>query len=354
MSALDRIRPEIRGMTAYHVQDARGLIKLDAMENPWPMPSALQGQVAKQLQEAPYHRYPDPDAGALKRALRQSFKLSDALGLLLGNGSDEIIQLLALATARPDAILLSIEPSFVMFQVLAKTCGLHYHGVPLNPDFSLPREALLSAIQSLRPALIMIANPNNPTGNVFDAETLKAVIEAAPGIVVIDEAYFPFTDVSALPWLHHAPGLLVMRTLSKLGLAGVRLGILMGAPELIHEIDKIRLPYNIPVASQVIAEVALAEGVSLATQTTLLRAERERLFLRYQEMPGVTVFPSEANFLLLRVNSPDAVFDGLKQRGILIKNLSRAHALLAGCLRVTVGTPEENDCCVEAFRASLS
>jgi histidinol-phosphate aminotransferase len=353
MSAIDKIRADIRAMSAYSVQDAAGLVKLDAMENPWPLPSALQARVAEELKGAAFNRYPDPHGIRLKEALRRAFSIHAEAEILLGNGSDEIIAMLCQAVAAPGAILLSIEPSFVMFQVLAKTCGLGYRGVTLNADFSLPLERMLEAIRETSPALIFVANPNNPTGNVFPKSDLQAIIEAAPGLVVIDEAYFPFTDANSLSLISAYPQLLVMRTLSKLGLAGVRLGFLVGQAPLIHEIDKIRLPYNVPVASQIIARAVLDEGVSLVTQTTLLRRERERLLARYSALAGLHVFPSEANFLLLRVSEPEVVFDGLKQRGILIKNLSRAHALLSGCLRVTVGTPEENDRCFDAISALL-
>jgi histidinol-phosphate aminotransferase len=352
MSALDLIRPEIRALSAYHVQHAEGFIKLDAMENPWPLPLALQERLGEQLAKAAYNRYPEANPLALKALMAKAFGVPEGAALLLGNGSDELIQIMAQAVAKPGAALLSVEPAFVMFRVLANACGLEYIGVPLQDNFSIDLEAMLKQIREHQPALIFLAIPNNPTGNTFAPESVQAILKEAKGIVVIDEAYFPFCDGSYLSYLHHYPNMVVMRTVSKLGLAGIRLGFLAGAPELLAELEKLRLPYNVSVATQVIAETVLQEQQALNDQTLKLRQERERLFAALREMVGVHPFESEANFILLRVTDAQAVFDGIKRHGILIKNLSSAHALLRGCLRVTVGTPEENDRFLDALKAS--
>jgi len=353
MSALNLIRPEIRALSAYHVQPAEGFIKLDAMENPWPLTPALQQRLGERLARAAYNRYPDANPQALKTLISKVFAVPEGAELLLGNGSDELIQILAQALARPGAALLSVEPAFVMFRVLANACGLEYIGVPLQEDFSVDLQAMLAVIRARQPALIFLAIPNNPTGNAFAPEAIQAILKEATGIVVIDEAYFPFRDGSYLSFLPNFPNMLVMRTVSKLGLAGIRLGFLAGAPELLRELEKLRLPYNISVATQVIAQTVLEEGHALNDQTQQLRQERVRVFTALRDIQGVHPFESEANFILLRVLDAQGVFDALKRHGILIKNLSNAHALLRGCLRVTVGTPEQNDRFLDALKASV-
>jgi len=277
----------------------------------------------------------------------------DGMDLLLGNGSDELIQILALAVNRPRAVLMSVEPSFVMFRLVATYAGIRYVGVPLAPDFSLDTQRLLAAVREHRPALTFIAYPNNPTGNLFDADAIHALIEASPGLVVVDEAYHAFAGKSFLPELARYPNLVIMRTLSKLGLAGLRLGLLIGPPEWLSELDKLRLPYNVNVLTQRIAARVLERPDVLDEQAAAIRAERGRLITALQSMPDARAFPSDANFVLFRVPRADAVFTDLKARGILIKNVSGFHPSLTDCLRVTVGTPQENDQFLGALRHSL-
>jgi len=347
------VRPEIRALSAYHVPDASGLIKLDAMENPYAWPDALRSEWAELARTLDVNRYPHPQAPALKEQLRVAMGVPEGAELLLGNGSDEIIQMIALALAGPERTVLTVEPGFVMYRMIAVFAGMRYCGVPLRAaDFALDLPALREAIERYRPAVVFIAQPNNPTGNRFDEAALVEVIEAAPGLVVIDEAYAPFTDASLLPRLGEWPNLLVMRTVSKMGLAGLRLGYLAGPAEWLNELDKVRLPYNINVLTQRAAELALRHKPVLDAQTGAIRAERGRLHAVLAAIDGVTPFPSEANFILLRVPHGRArvVFEGLRARGILIKSLDGAHPLLADCLRVTVGTPEENAAFLAALR----
>lgn len=348
------IRPEILALSAYPVADAAGMVKLDAMENPYRLPEGLRGELGAALGEAAVNRYPDPRAPDLKARLRSAFAIPDELGILLGNGSDEIIQILAMALARPDAVLLSVEPSFVMYRMIAGFSGMRYVGVPLKDDFSLDEDALLGAIETHRPALVFLAYPNNPTGNAFDRSTIERVIRATPGVVVVDEAYHAFAGgLSFLGDLGRYENLLLMRTVSKLGLAGLRLGYLVGAPRWLDEFDKLRLPYNINVLTQIAAEMALSQMDTLEAQAARIVAERARLATALTNLPGVKVFPSQANFLLFRTADAAKVFSGLKSRGVLIKNLNGAHPLLANCLRVTVGAPEENEAFFTALRAEL-
>jgi histidinol-phosphate aminotransferase len=349
----DVIREEIRALKAYPVPDATGMVKLDAMENPYPLPPDLCGRIARLVEQAALNRYPDPSAPALKARLRRAFGVPDGMELLLGNGSDELIQTLALAVRKPGAAVLGVEPSFVMFRMIATLAGAPYVGVDLRDDYSLDIEKFLGEVERHRPGLIFIAYPNNPTGNLFDAALIEKVIEAAPGLVVIDEAYHGFAGRSFLPELSRHPNLLVMRTLSKLGLAGLRLGVLMGAERWIRQLDKVRLPYNVNTLTQLIAAVVLEYGTVLTDQASAIKLERSRLVRELQRVPGVTAYPSDANFILFRVSHAERVFDGLKRRGVLIKSLHGSHRLLADCLRVTVGTPDENTAFLTALTQTL-
>lgn len=350
------LRPEVLALSAYHVPEARGLVKLDAMENPYGWPPEWVADWLDALRHTPLNRYPDPGAADLKTRLRTAFALSADTGLLLGNGSDELIQLLILAVAGCGRPLLAPEPTFVMYRLIAAFTGMDYIGVPLREsDFSLDLDAMLAAIARHRPALIFLADPNNPTGNRFDPAAVRAIIEAAPGLVVVDEAYFPFTDHSVLPERAQFDSLLVLRTLSKMGLAGLRLGFLLGALRWREQFEKQRLPYNIHVLTQISAAFALDHVALLTDQARRIRADRERLAAALASLPGVTVFPSATNFLLLRVAAGDAdcLFNSLHKAGVLIKNLHRSGESLRDCLRVTVGTPEENQAFLTALRAAL-
>jgi histidinol-phosphate aminotransferase len=339
------VRPEIRAINAYHVPDAKGLIKLDAMENPYTWPQALKEGWLKELAAIDVNRYPHPEAPALKERLRQSMSLADDARLLLGNGSDELIQMLAMTVGGPGRTILSVEPGFVMYRMISLFTNSDYVGVPLRrEDFGLDMEALLEAIADHQPSLIFLAYPNNPTGNLFDEDEIRRIIEAAPGIVVVDEAYAPFTDASFIPRIREYPNLLVMRTVSKMGLAGLRLGMLMGSGEWLEQIDKTRLPYNINVLTQASAEFALRNQSVLDEQTRAIRQSREEMFQQLAAMEGITAYPSQANFILLRFaeGQASAIHAALREQGILVKNLHGSHPALEECLRITIGTEEEN------------
>lgn len=337
------IRQEILTLQAYPVPDSTGMIKLDAMENPYALPQPLREEIARLVADTPLNRYPDAVAHALKASIREVVNLPPAMQILLGNGSDEIIQLLALAVAKPDAVLMSVEPSFVMYKMIATCTGMQYVGVPLNADFSLNLAAVLDAIKRHRPVLIFLAYPNNPSGNLFDAAAIEKIITAAPGLVVVDEAYYAFTRASFIPMLVRYPNLLVMRTFSKLGMAGLRLGFLVGSTAWLAQLEKLRLPYNVGVLTQQVALKLLQHHSVLLQQAEQIKMDRTLLQQRLQSIKNVQPFTSEANFILFRIPHASKICEGLKQRGVLIKNLSAGHPLLANCLRVTVGTPPENE-----------
>ncbi len=348
------IRDEIRALSGYHVPDPAGMVKLDAMENPYRLPQELRGAIAARVISAALNRYPDSGARELKARLRATMRIPPDMELVLGNGSDELIQMLALAVAKPATVMLGLEPSFVMFHMIASFVGMRYVGVPLTTDFTIGAAKTIAAIEQHRPALVFIAYPNNPTGNLFDADVMERIINAAPGIVVVDEAYHAFAGRSFLPRLAEFPNLLVMRTISKLGLAGLRLGLLAGPGAWLRHVDKVRLPYNVNVLTQLVAAEVLQHEDVLAAQAAAIRNERTRLLTELRRIPGVEAYASDANFILFRVATADQVFSGLKQRGVLIKNLNGTHPLLADCLRVTVGTPDENSQFLSALAATLN
>lgn len=354
---LDTFRADVRAMHAYVVQDAKGFIKLDAMENPFTLPPALQAELGQRLGAVALNRYPGTRLNDLHAALRTYARVPQGMGLVLGNGSDELISLLSVACAKPGAVSLAPLPGFVMYEAFARQVGMDFVGVPLTPDFELDLPAMLAAIAQHRPALTYIAYPNNPTANLWDANAIEQIVQAVAangqGLVIIDEAYQPFASDSYLGKLAAHPHVLLMRTLSKFGLAGVRLGYMMGRADLIEQVEKVRPPYNISVLNVEAALFALAHAGEFAAQAEVIKSERERLMAALATMPGARAYPSQANMILVRVNDAAQVFEALKARGILIKNVAGLHRLLANCVRLTVGLPAENDAMIAALAEVL-
>lgn len=360
-TALSRIRADVRAMHAYTVQAADGLLKMDAMENPFGLPPALQAALGQRLGALALNRYPGPRTEVLRDALARHAGMPEGCALMLGNGSDELISLVALACARPGAQVLAPLPGFVMYGMSAQLQGLGFTGVALTPDFELDAVAMEAAIAQHRPAITYIAYPNNPTATLWDDAAVLRTIDAAGaqgGIVVIDEAYQPFASRTWLDRMRAEPArhghVLLMRTLSKFGLAGARLGYLMGPAALVHEIDKVRPPYNVSVLNSEAALFALEHADVFAAQAAELRAGRDLLVAQLRALPGVLkVWDSEANMVLLRVPDAARTFEGMKNRKVLVKNVSTMHPLLAGCLRLTVGSAADNAQMLAALQASL-
>lgn len=348
-------RKEILALSAYKVAEAKNLIKLDAMENPYTWPEQVKEDWLQLIKECPINRYPDPEAKALLATLRQTNKISAQSGVLLGNGSDEIIQLLLMAVPEQSCVL-APSPSFVMYQQVALSLGLNYQSTPLLADsFELDLPAMLKTIEQTKPALIFLAYPNNPTGNLFSAEAIMSIIEHAPGLVIVDEAYAPFANASFIETLTDKPNLLVMRTVSKLGLAGLRLGFIVGDAAVIEQLNKIRLPYNINSLTQVTAEFALKNQALFDQQTQQICLDRAIILAQLNQLPHLTAYQSAANFILFRTGENQAarVFEALKAQGILIKNMSPQGGILTDCLRVTIGQPEENKAFIEALTSIM-
>lgn len=350
------IRPEIKALSAYHVPDPGEMIKLDAMENPYQWPDKLVDEWLDVIRDVELNRYPDPGARVLKKHLRESMDVPDGAEILLGNGSDELIQMIMMAMSGKDRVVLSVEPGFVMYKMIAIFMGMPYVAISLKEDFSIDETAFLAAIKKHQPAVIFLAYPNNPTSNLFDENVIRNIIDEAPGVIVVDEAYHAFADKSFMPMLKEYDNLLVMRTVSKMGLAGLRLGLLAGKAEWLNEFDKVRLPYNINILTQASAEFAIKNRLVLDQQTNQICVDRELLFNELSQIKNITVYPSQANFILVRVQQgqADNIFNKLKEEGILIKNLSPAGGLLADCLRITVGTAEENKNFLDLFKKALS
>ncbi|MBP7116491.1 MAG: histidinol-phosphate transaminase [Polaromonas sp.] len=355
-----RIRQDIVSMHAYAIQDSKGLIKLDAMENPHRLSAQLQQQLGERLGKLALNRYPDGRVNDLRAALASYADMPAGYDIMLGNGSDELISLLALACDVPGASILAPLPGFVMYAMSAQLQGLKFVGVDLTAEFELDVPAMLDAIAEHKPAITYLAYPNNPSANLWDESAMAQIIAAAGangGLVVLDEAYQPFSSKTYLDTIRAKPDshqhVLLMRTLSKFGLAGVRMGYMLGPKALIAEIDKVRPPYNISVLNYECALFALEHTDVFARQAKELVAERAMLFQAFAKMPQVKAFKSEANMILLRVPDAQITFDGLKARGVLVKNISKMHPLLANCVRLTIGTAEENAILLDALQSSL-
>ena len=347
----DIIRSDILAMTSYPVPDSTGLIKLDAMENPYPLPADLAQRLGAHLADVALNRYPAPRPGHLIAKLKRAMNVPDACDLLLGNGSDELISILSVACSKPGAKVVAPVPGFVMYQMSAAFAHLDFIGVPLNADFTLDADALIAAIEEHAPALVYLAYPNNPTGTLYDDADIERVIAAAKkSLVVIDEAYQPFAEKTWMARAAEFDNVVVMRTVSKLGLAGIRLGYMAGRPAWIMNFDKVRPPYNINVLTQAAADFLLDHLDVLDAQAAALRNERARLARAVAAFPGMTVYPSAGNFLLVRVPDAALTFETLLTSRVLVKNVSKMHPLLSNCVRLTVGTAEENALMLTALR----
>jgi len=339
------IRNDIKALAAYHVADSTGLIKLDAMENPFTLPDALRKSLTEQLAQVDINRYPDADMQELRKKIAAQAGVK-AGQVLIGNGSDEIIQMLLLA-ANPGTCVVP-KPTFVMYDLISHWLKRPVATVPLDKNFSLNAEKLLQVCAREKAEIVFLACPNNPTGNLWPEEAIRQIAGNFNGLLIIDEAYGPFSERMHTHLI--ADNVMVLRTFSKLGWAGLRLGYLLGSADSISHLNKVRMPYNINALTQVTASFLLDHFAVFEQQAVEVCAERERVMAAFVAMDGVQPFPSQANFILIRVADADVVFDGLKAAGILVKNMNGAGGLLAECLRITIGTKDENDAVLAAIR----
>jgi histidinol-phosphate aminotransferase len=352
------IRPEILSMGAYHVADATGMVKLDVMESPYTLPDWLAREVGEVVSKLHLNRYPVPTLERLRALIAEKMGVPAGFDVLCGNGSDECIQFITAACAREGAVVMAPAPSFVMFQMHALFYRLKFVPVALKTDFSLDVEAFLAAMAEHKPALVWLAYPNNPTGSPYARSDVERIIRAAPGLVVIDEAYQPYAADSFMPRLAEHPNMVVMRTVSKIALAGIRLGYVAGSPEWIREFDKTRAPYNISVVTEAVAVKILENKAVLDEQAAKVLAERGVVQEALERLPRLTQYPTAANFVCVRVDGPagagTAVFESMKRQGVLVKNFSGGHPMLENCLRLTIGKPEENRAMLAALEVALS
>lgn len=358
MSLIENIiRPDVLNLDPYHVPDSSGYLKLDAMENPYRLPENIQKALGEHLAQIALNRYPIPTYKKLKEKIKATLGIPQGYNVIVGNGSDELIAIVSTALAKQDkkAKVLAPVPTFVMYSVFAQFAGLDFIGVPLKSNFSLDLPAMLDAIRIHQPSVLYLAYPNNPTGNLFNTEDMLTLIDAMKdiGIVISDEAYQPFAQVSMMPYLPQYSNLVIMRTVSKLGMAGVRLGYMSASQALLTEFDKVRPPYNVNVLTEAAVEFALNHIDVFNEQAASLRNEREKLSIALSALPNVEVLPSSANFLLVRVKNADEIFEKLLAHKVLIKNVGKMHILLDNCLRITIGTPEENQQFMEIFKICL-
>jgi len=349
----DLVKPVVTQLQAYDPGKRHGQVKLDANEHPFTLPLVVHDAVQQALATLSINRYPDPEAAALKHALATRLDVSPDM-LLLGNGSDELVPLVLMACGMPGAAVLTPTPTFSMYRIGAQILDQQTVEVPLTADWGLDMASMLAAAERVRPRVTFLATPNNPTANCFAGEAVRQLIEAVPGVIVIDEAYHAFSGQTVLPWLKAYSQLLVFRTLSKVGMAGLRVGILIGNPDLIQQLDKVRLPYNLNLYSQVAAEVVLQHWDMIAPEFQTIVRERQHLHARLERMPGVTVYPSQANFLLVHFAAGGAkVWEALGAHGILVRHFPGSPAL-QDCLRITVGTPSENELLTTALQTIVA
>ena len=347
-----RVRPEIRERLAYEVAPSDGYVKLDSMESPYVWPESVRNDWLSELRDIEMKRYPDALGSKLCDAIRAWVSLRDTSGILLGNGSDELIQMIMMTVGGP---VMAPEPTFGMYKMIAEALGLQFIGIPLMKDFSLDIQQMVEHIEAYDPSCVFFAYPNNPTGNLFNYSEIQDLIEITRGLVIIDEAYYPYSGRTFVSELHEKKNVAILRTFSKFGLAGLRLGFL-AAPHLwINEINKIRLPYNVNTLTQISAKFAIQKDSWFRGRAEIIREERQRLFYRLEKFTAIKVFPSSSNFILFRLQEHDAdiIFAELIRQKILIRNMNGTDKSLANCLRVTVGTAEENEKFIQALSLSI-
>ncbi|MBI5075765.1 MAG: histidinol-phosphate transaminase [Nitrospirae bacterium] len=325
------VKKEVASLRAYQAKEISCRIKLDANESPYGFAEALAA-----VKKIRTNRYPDPEAKALKAVLAKDLGVRPQ-NLLQGNGSDELIYYLIAAFGGP---VLYPVPTFSMYGIISQALGEKKKEIPLDRDFDIDIDPMMAALRKERPKIVFLSTPNNPTGNCFSSEKILKIIEASKGLVVVDEAYQPFSSEKGfVPLLKDYKNLVIMRTLSKIGLAALRFGFLIADEQIIGEVNKVRLPFNVNALSQAVAIEALKKKKALKAAIQVIAEERDRMISAMEHIKGVTPFPSEANFILFRVKDPRKIYDRLLEKGILVRDLCDA---VAGCLRVTIGTPKEN------------
>ncbi len=347
------VKDKVKTLKPYHVDNVDCAVKLHANENSFPLPSSIQKLFEESFRTYDLNRYPDPDSATLRKTLSKKLNISTE-SLVLGNGSDELIQIILQIFCDMGETVAFPDPTFAMYSILAKGMGLKTHTIPLDAQWNFKANDLLSSIKDNKPKIIFFSYPNNPTGNCFSQKEIQLVIENFSGIVVVDEAYFDFSKTTYLEKISNHNNVIILRSLSKIGLAGLRVGYAIADPIIINEINKVRLPYNSNTVSQNLAEQLLNNFEPIQEQIDTILQERDRVKKSLSQFSSLAVFSSDANFILFRTtHNSTELFNQLAERGILIRDLS-SHPRLKNCLRVTIGTPEENDAFLEKLKEIIN
>jgi histidinol-phosphate aminotransferase len=345
------VKGEVLDQEAYQIDDRVCRIKLDANENPYSLPEDLSLRLFEYLRSFPLNRYPAPGSPELRRRFAEKFGIGEDM-LIIGNGSDELIQMLLTALPSSGSVLIP-SPTFAMYKISAINTGHEVIEIPLDEAFDLRTEEILHALAEETPSIVFLSYPNNPTGNCFDGERIEKIIEASDGIVVVDEAYFDFSGNTFLPLLERFDNLVILRTLSKVGLAALRVGILVGQPSLVHELNKVRLPYNLNTLSQAAVHFYIDHEDEFMKQVETIVEGRAGLFRELENIEGIKPYPTDSNFILFScLREKDSVYEKLIERDILIKNFGSS-GILKDCMRVTLGTDDENKEFLRALREAV-
>ena len=345
------LREEIKGFKNYEVQNIHNRYKMDANETPFELPEEVIENIQEIVKYSQVNLYPDPNAEKLKEELAQYLKVVPA-NIFVGNGSDEIIHLIMLAFVNKGDVVVYPHPSFTMYSVYSKIAGAVEIPVKLEEDYTYDVGSFTEVIEKYKPKLVFLCNPNNPTGSVIERENIIKIIQKTHGIVVVDEAYFEFYGNTIVDAINKFENLIVLRTLSKaFGLAGLRVGYAVADENILKYLNLVKSPYNINSLSQVIALKVLRTDV-LKERINYILEERERLIKELGKIPGVKVYPSKTNFILVKFKDADYVYKGLLERGILLRDFSKVEGL-EGALRITVSSREANDYLINGLKELL-
>ena len=350
--ALNSVRqsaPQLQGLVPYDPKYLPARAYLSANENPRDVDTEIRQKIISAIRKVPLNRYPDPLANDLRDMIAEANGL-DRDQVLLGNGGDELLFNIALAWGGPGRKFLNLPPTFSVYAANARLTGTEVVDVVRLPDYSIDEEAVLARVAEGDIDYVIVASPNNPTGKLANEEFLVKLLNATDALVMVDEAYFEFSRTTMRPYLATHKNLLILRTFSKaFSLAGARMGYILGNADVIREFLKVRQPYSVDAVSQAIAREVYSERQKFEHSIMAIIAERDRMLEELAKIPGVTVYPSDSNYILFKIDSADKVWEALYARGILVRDFSHA-PMLENCLRVSVGTEVENDEFLAALR----
>jgi len=340
------MREELRELAAYSVEEPDLPVRLHANESPYNLGKEVIEEISRALLAIDYNRYPDPECMRVRNLLAERLELETGQ-ILFGNGSDELIQMIIMAFGGHNSRVIYPFPAFSMYRNIALAMGEKVAPVFLDGKFELDLPAMKREVAA-DSSITFISYPNNPTGNCFNEEAIEEVIKVSGGIVVIDEAYYDYSGKTFLKKLKHYPNLIILRTFSKIGLASLRLGILISSKEIVDIMNRVRLPYNIGTMASTAAEISIRHAGSLEESVSNVIKERKRVCAALRKMDGIEPFRTDSNFILFRAGRADMIFERLIEKGVLVRDLN-SEGPLRNCLRVTIGKPQENDAFIDAL-----